>query len=178
MNSTPILGATIQLQKNVSGTWQNVTGKWNTTTSTGAYRISTSEPTTGTYQYRTTYAGNATYAGSSSTSVSVKVVSKASVLQDLNALKNTINHLPNSAFYPGTKTALLSLLSATELQVKFNLYGSAATTLQKAVLPRMDGCAKTGKPDSDDWVRTCAAQSQLYPQVQNLIQELQALQGS
>jgi hypothetical protein len=107
-----------------------------------------------------------------------EVVSKASVLTDINALKNTINHLPNSAFIPGTKTALLSLVSATELQVKFNLYGSAATTLQKAVLPRMDGCAKTGKPDSNDWVRTCAAQGQLYPQVQNLIQELQALQGS
>jgi len=107
-----------------------------------------------------------------------EVVSKASVLADINALKNTINHLPNSAFIPGTKTVLLSLVSATELQVKFNLYGSAATTLQKAVLPRMDGCAKTGKPDSNDWVRTCAAQGQLYPQVQNLIQELQALQGS
>ena len=107
-----------------------------------------------------------------------EVVSKASVLTDINALKNTINHLPNSAFIPGTKTVLLSLVSATELQVKFNLYGSAATTLQKAVLPRMDGCAKTGKPDSNDWVRTCAAQGQLYPQVQNLIQELQALQGS
>jgi C1A family cysteine protease len=107
-----------------------------------------------------------------------EVVSKASVLADINALKNTINHLPNSAFIPGTKTALLSLVSVTELQVKFNLYGGAATTLQKAVLPRMDGCAKTGKPDSDDWVRTCAAQGQLYPQVQNLIQELQALQGS
>jgi hypothetical protein len=105
-------------------------------------------------------------------------VSKASVLADINALKNTINHLPNSAFIPGTKTALLSLVSVTELQVKFNLYGGAATTLQKAVLPRMDGCAKTGKPDSDDWVRTCASQGQLYPQVQNLIQELQALQGS
>jgi hypothetical protein len=39
----------------------------------------------------------------------------------------------------------------------------------------MDGCAKTGKPGSDDWVRTCAAQGQPYPQVQNLIQELQAL---
>jgi C1A family cysteine protease len=107
-----------------------------------------------------------------------EVVSKASVLADINALKNTINHLPNSAFIPGTKTALLSLVSVTELQVKFNLYGGAATTLQKAVLPRMDGCAKTGKPDSDDWVRTCAAQGQLYPQVQSLIQELQALQGS
>jgi outer membrane protein assembly factor BamB len=174
----PISGATIQLQKNVSGTWTKLTGKTNTTTATGTYRISTSESSPSTYQYRATYAGNITYANATSNVVSVKVVSKTSVLADINALKNTINHLPNSAFIPGTKTALLSLLSATELQVKFNLYGSAATTLQKAVLPRMDGCAKTGKPDSDDWVRTCAAQSQLYPQVQNLIQELHALQGS
>ncbi len=177
-STTGIAGATIQLQKNVGGTWTNVTGKTNTTTSAGAYRISTSEPTTGTYQYRATYAGNTTYAGSNSTSLSVKVVSKASVLQDFATLRTAINRLPNSAFYPGTKTALLSLVSATELQVKFNLYSSAATTLQKAVLPRMDGCTKTGKPDSDDWVRTCAAQSQLNPQVQNLIPELQALQGS
>jgi hypothetical protein len=107
-----------------------------------------------------------------------EVVSKASVLADINALKNTTNHLPNSAFIPGTKTTLLSLLSATEFQVKFNLCGSSVTTLQTAVLPRMDGCAKSGKPDSDDWVRTCAAQAQLYPQVQNLIQELRALHRS
>jgi hypothetical protein len=57
-------------------------------------------------------------------------------------------------------------------------YAGAATELKTALLPRMDGCAATGKPDSDDWVRTCAAQGQLYPQVQQLIQELQALQGS
>jgi len=50
-----------------------------------------------------------------------------------------------------------------------------AQQLKSALLPRMNGCAKTGKPGSDDWVRTCAAQGQLYPQVQNLIQELQAL---
>jgi hypothetical protein len=110
--------------------------------------------------------------------VSVKVVSKASVLADLNALKTTVNNLPNSAFLPGTKAALLSLLSATEIQAKFNLYGSAAKTLQKQVLPHMDGCSANGKPNNNDWVRTCAAQGQLYPQVQNLIQELQALQGS
>jgi hypothetical protein len=162
----------------VSGAWTDVAGKTDTTTLTGAYSISTSESTAGTYQYRTTYAGSATYASSNSTSVSVKVISKASVQQDLATLRTTVNRLPNSAFIPGTKTALLSLLSATELHLKFNLYGSAATTLQKAVLPRMDGCAKTGTSDRDDWVRTCAAQGQLYPQVQNLIQELKALQSA
>ena len=177
-DGTPIAGATIQLQKNVSGNWQAVSGKTCTTATTGAYSISTSEPLANTYQYRSTCTGSDTYAGITSNSVSVKVVSKASVLQDLATLRTTINQLPNSAFIPGTKTVLLAELSVTELEVKLNVYGRAATTLQQAVLPRMDGWAKTGNPDGNDWVRTATAQAQLFPQVQNLIQELQALHGS
>jgi Tfp pilus assembly protein PilV len=174
---TGIAGATITLQRSTNNAaWNNVTN--TTTNAAGQYQFSRSESSAGTYYYRTAYNGNATYTSATSTVVSAKVVSKASVLADLNALKNTINHLPNSVFIPGTKSALLSLLSATELQVSFKLYGGAATTLQKAVLPRMDGCAATGKLDRDDWVRTCAAQGPLNPQVQNLIQEIQALQGS
>jgi hypothetical protein len=53
---------------------------------------------------------------------------------------------------------------------------SAARSTTQERLAAADGrLPKTGKPDSDDWVRTCAAQGQLYPQVQNLIQELKAL---
>jgi hypothetical protein len=176
-DGTPIVGATIQLQKNVSGVWTNVSGKTNTTTSTGAYSISTTEPTVGTYQYQTVYAGNATYGNATSPVVSVKVVSKASALNDLNALKATVNGIPSSAFIPGTKAVTLAVIGTTEVNVKLGNYGGAATEL-KVLSQRMDGCAKSGKPDSDDWVRTCAAHGQLYPQVQNLIQELQALQGS
>jgi outer membrane protein assembly factor BamB len=177
-DGTPAAGATIQLQKNVSGTWTNVAGKTATTTATGAYRISTSEPVVGTYQYRTSYAGNATYVGTNSTSVSVKVVSKVSVLNDLVALGNTVSTLPVSAFMPGTRITALTVIGAAEINVGVGGYGGAAATLQTSLLPRTNGCSATGKPDSDDWVRTCAAQGQLYPQVQNLIQELQALQGS
>jgi outer membrane protein assembly factor BamB len=174
---TPIAGATIQLQKNVSGAWTNLTGKTNTTTSTGTYSISASEPTIGTFQYRTAYDGNATYVGTNSTSVSVMVVSKASVLADLNALTATVTGMPSSAFLSDTKASMFVVINATELNVRAGNYGGATTELQRALLARTDGCAATGKPDNNDWVRTCAAQAQLYPQVQNLIQELQALQG-
>ena len=71
--TTPIAGATIQLQKNVSGAWTNVTGKTNKTHSDGAYNITTSEPTTATYYYRTAYAGNDTYASATSSVVTVSV---------------------------------------------------------------------------------------------------------
>lgn len=175
---TPISDATVQLQKNISGVWTDVTGKTNNTTATGAYRISASEPLAGTYQYRTTYAGNIPYAGNNSTSVSVKVVSKASVLQDLATLKTTLIKLPGSAFIPGTKIAALAVINAADINVRVGSYGGATTTLKTSLLARTDGCAKGGKPDSDDWVRTCAAQRVLYPQVQQVIQEIQALQGS
>jgi hypothetical protein len=72
---TPIAGASIQLQQNVSGTWQNVTGATNTTNATGAYGISTSEPAVGTYHYQTIFAGLPFYANATSNVVTVTVVS-------------------------------------------------------------------------------------------------------
>ncbi len=165
-------------QKNVSGTWTDVSGKTNPTQSDGSYAISTSEPAVGTYQYRAVYAGKAVYGNATSHVVSVSVVSKASVLADLNALRLTVMGIPTSAFTPGTKIATLAVISAAEINVRVGSYGGATAELKNALLPRTDGCAKTGKPDSDDWVLTCAAQGQLYPQVQNLIQELQALHRS
>ena len=71
--TTPIAGVTIQLQKNVSGTWTNVAGKTNKTRSDGTYNIITREPTAATYQYRTTYAGDASYTSATSNVVNVKV---------------------------------------------------------------------------------------------------------
>jgi Uncharacterized protein conserved in bacteria (DUF2334) len=70
-DGTLIEGATIQLQKNVSGTWTDVTGKTNTTTSIGAYNITTNEGSAGTFDYRTAYDGNASYANATSNVVSV-----------------------------------------------------------------------------------------------------------
>jgi 5-hydroxyisourate hydrolase-like protein (transthyretin family) len=101
-DGTPVAGATIKLQKNMSGAWTDVTGKTNTTTSTGAYSISTSEPTAYTDQYRTTYAGNATYTNATSSSVSVKVaasIAGAPVVSAQNA--NSLD-----LFFRGTDNAL------------------------------------------------------------------------
>ena len=72
-SGTGISGATIQLQKNVTGMWTNVTGETNTTNATGAYNFSTSEPAVATYQYQTIYAGNATYGPAISPVVNVTV---------------------------------------------------------------------------------------------------------
>lgn len=103
---------------------------------------------------------------------------KATVVQDLATLKKAVNNLPNSAFRPGAKLALLALLNTANGQIALNRYVLAATTL-KSLVPRIDGCASAAKqPDKNDWIANCAAQTPVYSEVNYLIQELQALQGS
>ncbi len=68
--NAPVAGATVQLQKNVSGVWTDVPGKTATTGVNGAYVITVSESAAGQYVYRTTFAGatirGTTYAASTS----------------------------------------------------------------------------------------------------------------
>ena len=70
-NGNAIAGATITLQNNSSGTWNNVTT--TTTDTNGNYTFSNNESASGIYYYRTAYAGNATYANATSNTVSVQV---------------------------------------------------------------------------------------------------------
>jgi hypothetical protein len=105
------------------------------------------------------------------------ILTKSIVEQDLATLKTTVTSLPSSDFKQGTKGAELAIINAAEINIRVGNYHGAIVML-RALLPRTDGCAKNGMPDRDDWVRTCAAQSQLYPQVQNLVQELQALHAA
>ncbi|MFZ0925406.1 MAG: hypothetical protein WB581_07830 [Halobacteriota archaeon] len=67
---------------------------------------------------------------------------------------------------------------ANDIKLKVGNSSGAATELKSALLPQTDGCATTGKAGYDNWVRTYAARGVLYPQMNTLIQKVQALQGS
>jgi large repetitive protein len=78
---TGITGATIQLQSSTDNvTFTNVPGATNVTGATGGYTFSQSEPTAGTYYYRTTYAGDAFYNGTTSNVVNVTVTTIGTTL--------------------------------------------------------------------------------------------------
>jgi hypothetical protein len=78
---TGITGATIQLQSSTDNvTFTNVPGATNVTGATGGYTISKSEPTAGTYYYRTTYAGDAFYNSTTSNVVNVTVTTIGTTL--------------------------------------------------------------------------------------------------
>lgn len=102
---------------------------------------------------------------------------QTSVLADLATLRSTVNGMPNSAFYPGTKIALKAVIQVAALQVKLGWYDDAANTLQHQFVTSVDGCARLGKPNSSDLVRTCPAQSPLYDQASAILQELRVLAG-
>lgn len=105
-------------------------------------------------------------------------VTKASVLADIATLRTKVSGLPNAAFIPGTKSAMLAIIDAATLQAKYGKYGAAAYTLQSKFIPRVDGCALRMMPDMLDLVRTCPAQAPLYKQANSLVQDLQWLQAN
>jgi hypothetical protein len=96
-----------------------------------------------------------------------------------NQLAKELTALPSTAFMPGTKIALLATLGSVSVQLKLGKFSSAATTLNSAFLKRMDGYANSGKkPDTNDYVKTNAAQYTLYYRTYLVVKDSQWLSGS
>jgi hypothetical protein len=67
---------------------------------------------------------------------------------------------------------LLNKLEAVRKQVQNGAFQGALGKLENDILPKLDGCALGGSPDSNDWINNCAAQDQVYPLVVGLIAAL------
>jgi methionine-rich copper-binding protein CopC len=112
-NGTPVAGATIQLQTNVSGTSTNVAT--NVTDGNGNYQFSNNESAAGTYQDQTTYAGSATYVIAASKVVSVTVQSAPGPL-----IVTAVNPANNSNGVPSSTTVSVTFNQAIQAGANYS----------------------------------------------------------
>jgi hypothetical protein len=88
----------------------------------------------------------------------------------------SVKNLPTAVFQnKNMGKALTNKLNAVLSMLDQGNYAEALEKLQNDILGKTDGCAKNGKPDSNDWVKTCVAQSQIYPDVIDIIGLLQEM---
>jgi len=61
------------------------------------------------------------------------------------------------------RNALTNKLQAALADIEAGDYAAALAKLGNDILGKTNGCAATGSPDNNDWIRDCAGQAQLYP---------------
>jgi len=94
-------------------------------------------------------------------------------LQDTTAAVNSIdiNVLKNK----NMQNALTNKINAALKLVDQGQYEEALNKLQNDILSKTNGCADTGSPDKNDWIKDCDSQNQIYPLIVEAIEHLMNL---
>jgi len=109
-------------------------------------------------------AGLETYWSNVESSLQITLDDAVELLLDLRDLKNR-----------NMKNALLNKINALQKMIADGLYEEALDKLRNDLLKKTDGCALTGEPDKNDWIKTCKAQSLIYPLIIETIENVIAL---
>ncbi|OPY79362.1 MAG: hypothetical protein A4E65_01893 [Syntrophorhabdus sp. PtaU1.Bin153] len=81
----------------------------------------------------------------------------------LSQLNAAIDSIPASAFnVPSGKDVLKRKLLVISKDIQIKNYTGAYQKLQNDILAKLDGCAVSGGPDGNDWVKACDTQTRLY----------------
>jgi hypothetical protein len=104
------------------------------------------------------------------------IVTPTAVIIPIRDAADVISSLPRSVFKnKKMQNKFLNKLNAVIVNIEAGNYTDALKQLQKYILRKMNGCAVTGEPDKNDWIRDCDAQGQVYPILMNAVTLLQEL---
>lgn len=121
--------------------------------------------------YEVTLIVNDGWVDSEPSTASVLVVSHLDAttmtLQEIIDAINVID--PVNLKNKNMQKALSNKVNAVLELVEHGAYFEALDKLQKDLLGKTDGCAETGTPDKNDWLRDCGGQDQLYPLITEAI---------
>lgn len=73
------------------------------------------------------------------------------------------------------QNTFLNKLNAVIASIQAGNYIDALEQLGEDILRKTDGCATSGTPDNNDWIKTCVSQNQLYPAIIQTIDLLDSL---
>jgi len=66
-------------------------------------------------------------------------------------------------------------LNAVIADIEAGNYANALDKLQHDILGKTDGCANSGAPDNNDWIKDCVSQGEVYPLILEVIEMLRGL---
>ena len=109
--------------------------------------------------------------------IQVQAISIQTVITDAIKAVQDANTGFNSVVFKNKnmQSAMNNKLNAILSEVAQGDYADALNKLVNDVLKKTDGCANTGAPDKNDWVRDCESQAIIYPLIIDAIEKLQAL---
>jgi hypothetical protein len=89
----------------------------------------------------------------------------------------TIAALDSAAFKNSNmKNTMINKLSSVAANIEAGNYQEALGQLQHDLLAKTDGCATSGAPDKNDWIKDCKDQEEIYGELQQIISWLKQLQ--
>ncbi len=109
-------------------------------------------------------AGVESYWSNVESSLQITLADAVDMMLDPKSLKNR-----------NMKNALLNKINALQKMIADGLYAEALDKLRNDILQKTDGCAKIGQPDRNDWIKTCEAQSRIYPLIIEAIENVSGL---
>jgi hypothetical protein len=98
------------------------------------------------------------------------------IIRTLQDLTTRINDLHDSSFKnKNMQNTLTNKINAVSEKVVQGLYQEALDKMQNDILSKTNGCAESGSPDKNDWIKDCASQDQVYPIIMDAITLLRDL---
>ncbi len=108
-----------------------------------------------------------------------QVVATSNVSAAVASVQNCINIVtslsPVDFKNANMHKTMINKFNAVIASIESGNYKDALDQLKNDILGKTDGCAKSGKPDKNDWIVTCKAQGELYPAVLIAIAAIESL---
>ncbi len=114
---------------------------------------------------------------SEASTVQVQATSSATaVVQGLQHVQVDVATFGRGVFKNDSmQNALLNKLNAVVAHIEAGNYAEALEQLENDILGKTNGCAATGAPDKNDWIRDCGAQGNVRDDIVGVVSLIRAL---